>query len=62
MRGTIRSAEAPTLVAYAKALGCTAGYLIAGEGEAPSDEQVRASVAAARARLDAAPAATGTEG
>lgn len=62
IRGTIRSAEAPTLVAYAKALGCTVGWLIAGEGEAPTDEEIGAAVSAARARLAPSDAATGTEG
>lgn len=62
IRGSVESPTVSTIAAIARALGCTVGYLIAGEGEAPSDEQVRASVAAARARLDAAPAATGTEG
>lgn len=61
VRGTIRSAEAPTLIAYAKALGCTVGWLVAGEGDRPTDEEIRAAVEAARARL-ATSAATGTEG
>ena len=64
IRGTIRSAEAPTLVAYAKALGCTVGWLIAGEGEAPSDDEIGAAVERARLALaaDPRPSATGTEG
>lgn len=59
VRGTIRAAEAPTLVAYARAFGCTVGWLIAGEGDAPTDDEVRAAVARARA---AELPATGTEG
>ncbi len=39
---------------YARALGCTVGWLVAGEGEAPTADDVLAAVA--RARLAAQPA------
>ena len=55
---------ADTSRALAKALGCTVGWLIAGEGEAPSDDEIGAAVERARLALaaDPRPSATGTEG
>lgn len=64
MRGTIRKSEASTLIAYARVFGCTVGWLVAGEGAPPTDDEIRAAVE--RARLarstDASTRATGTEG
>lgn len=53
---------ADTSRALVSALGCTVGWLVAGEGEPPTDEEIRAAVAAARSRLATSAAATGTEG
>ena len=48
--------KAATVVALATALGCTVGWLLAGEGDPPSADDVRAAVAAAQDRA-AQPAA-----
>lgn len=41
--------QATTARKLAEALGCSVGWLLAGEGEAPSAEDVRAAVERARA-------------
>ena len=48
---------------YSRVLGCTVGWLVGGEGEAPSPDAVRAAVERARAATGAADAdaATSTE-
>lgn len=38
-------------IAYSQTLGCTVGWLVAGEGDAPSADDVLAAVARARARM-----------
>lgn len=39
---------------YARALGCTVGWLVAGEGTPPAADDVRAAVERARAKANAA--------
>lgn len=53
VRGTIRAAEAVTLLAYARVLGASLDWLISGEGTAPSDDAVRAAVELARTARNA---------
>lgn len=45
--------SAESALAIAKVFGTTVEYLVAGEGEAPSPEQVRAAVEVARAKVSA---------
>ena len=44
----VDNCQAVTARKLADALGCTVGWLVAGEGEAPSAEDVRAAVERAR--------------
>ena len=44
--------EVPTLRALARVLGCSVGFLAAGEGDAPNEETVKRAVARARRRLE----------
>lgn len=53
---TTRTAESLALV-----FGCSVGWLVAGEGDAPTDEAIRAAIATARER-QGAPDPTATEG
>ena len=46
------SARGDTLRAYCAALGLPLGWLAFGEGDDPTDEQIHAAVAAARARVE----------
>lgn len=41
---------ASTIDSLARVLGCSLDYLVRGEGESPTEEAIRAAVAAARAR------------
>ena len=50
-----------TSKALARALGCGVGWLVAGEGDPPNNDAVRAAVERARARVAELPA-TGTDG
>ena len=56
LRGDIKALSAETARKVAAVSGCTLGWLMAGEGDAPSAEDVRAAVAAAQERA-AQPAA-----
>ena len=50
--------RADVAASYARALGCTVGYLVAGEGDPPGDAAIRAAVERAEADLrDDAPTA-----
>lgn len=51
--------KAATVVALATALGCTVGWLLAGEGAPPTADDVRAAVERARAKANASPGALG---
>ena len=44
--------EIPTLRALSRVLGCSIGYLAAGEGECPDESTVTRAVARARKRLE----------
>lgn len=44
-----RKLRADIATAYARVFGCTAGYLLTGEGNAPTPDQIRNAVARARA-------------
>lgn len=48
--GTIKAVGAPTAAALARVLGCSLDWLVLGQGEPPSDAELAAAVAAARAR------------
>lgn len=50
-RGQIKRAGIGTVERLARVLGCSIGWLASGEGEPPTDDQIAAAVAAARARL-----------
>jgi len=50
--GVVENPTLETLRAYARVFGCTVGWLASGEGDPPSDEAIRAAVAAARAQRD----------
>lgn len=47
-QGGADNPKAATVIALAEALGCTVGWLLAGEGAPPSAESVRAAVEKAR--------------
>lgn len=52
----VDSCHVTTARKLADALGCTVGWLVAGEGEAPSAEVIRAAVEKARAAATPTPA------
>lgn len=54
--------ERATAKKLADAFGTRVGWVLEGEGDAPTSEQVRAAVDAARARYATEHAATGTDG
>jgi transcriptional regulator with XRE-family HTH domain len=60
--GKRENPELKTLEAIASATGASVGWLAAGEGRPPTVEQVHVAINAARARLEAAGKATGTDG
>lgn len=49
--GARENPESKTVRALARVLGCSAGWLIEGEGKAPSGRTVRSAVAAARSAM-----------
>lgn len=61
LRGDIKSLSAETARKVAATAGCTLGWLMAGEGEAPAAADVLAAVERARAAQAAADAPTATE-
>lgn len=51
--GTIKDIGTSTASALAGVLGCSLDWLVRGQGEPPSDAELAAAIAAARARLAA---------
>ncbi len=58
LRGDIKSLSTDTARKVAPVVGCTVGWLLAGEGDAPSADEVRAAVGAAQQRAAAPEAET----